>query len=372
LQYLNDKGLVTLLSADLSGDRATFAPTDTDDPRRGGGGYVDLDVDGEVIRCFGLQYRGAYIERDLPNVVEGIRTVNDSEGEPDATILLAHFGVDDAVPDLGANVARASLTDLEELVDYIALGHIHKRYESGTVARNPGSLEAFNIQEGRWDDSHGYYIYDTTDDTAEHYLSKRRPYYTLNFDVSGYRTFEDLRSDFETEIEDARSDVESVCQRKIHLDGRGDRRKPIINIRFEGTLLLDHVTFDVEVLSTIAEETLDALYVQPTNHTERKAVRELLGELERDEAFNPDGSVNTDALQDRVFTTIAGESRYSDQEEAVAETLDHVEGLVNDEGQSVSEVAEYLKDRRRELFPDGIGSESEQGEVSVTDEVSSE
>jgi DNA repair exonuclease SbcCD nuclease subunit len=355
LEYLNNKSLITLLSAELSGDRATFAPTDATDPRQGGGGYVDFEPDDETVRCFGLQYRGAYIERDLPNVAAGIQAVNQSEGEPNTTILLAHFGVDDAVPDLGANVARAALTNLEDLVDYIALGHIHKHFESGTVARNPGSLEAFDIQEGRWDDSHGYYIYDTAASTVDHHLSKRRPYHTLNFDVSGYRTFEDLRADFETELENARPDVENVCQRDIHRDGRGNRRDPIINVRFEGTLLLDHTTFDVEALTELAENELDALYVQPTNHTERKAVQELLGDLERDEAFNPDGTVNTDALQERVFTTIAGESRYSEEAEEVAETLDNVEGLVNGDGQSVAEVADYLRERRRELFPEAQG-----------------
>jgi len=353
LEYLNDKGLITLVSADLTGDRAGFAPTNTADPQQGGGGFVDLEHDDKLVRCFGLQYRGAYIKRDLPNVTEGIQAVNESHGKPDTTILLGHFGVDDAVPDLGANVARAVLTDIEDIVDYIALGHIHKQFESGTMAYNPGSLEAFDIQEGRWDDSHGYYIYDTIADTADHHLSKRRSYYTLTFDVSGYRTFEDLRADFQTEVESAGPDVEEVCQREIHRDEQGRRREPIVNVRFEGTLLLDHTTFDVETLTDLAKDELGALYVQSTDHTERKAVQELLGDLERDEAFNPDGTVNTDALQERVLKTLADESRYSAQAEKVAETLGHVEGLVNEDGQSVTEVADYLRERRRELFPDG-------------------
>ncbi len=360
LQYLNNRGLIILLSAELTGERASFAPTDTEDPREGGGGYVDLEHNGELVRCFGLQYRGAYIERDLPAVEDGIRAVNETEDEPDVTILLAHFGVDDAVPDLGANVARSALTDLESLVDYIALGHIHKQYESGTVAYNPGSLEAFNIQEGRWGNEHGYYIYDTQTGTTEHHLSKRRPYVTLDFDVSGYRTFEDLRADFEDEVADAQSNVEDTCQRDIYRDGNDERRPPLVNLRLEGTLLLDHATFDVETLTDIVENKLDALYTQPTNHTERKAVQELLGNLERDEAFNPDGTVNTDALQACVFTTIAGESRYSGETDAVAETLDSTENLVNEDSQSTAEVAEYLRERRRELFPDGAGAEADE------------
>lgn len=361
LQYLNNRGLITLLTADLTDDKATFAPTETDSPREGGGGYVDIERDEELVRCFGLQYRGAYIDRDIPKAATGIQAVNESEPEPDCTVLLAHFGVDDAVPDLGANVARSALTELEDLVDYIALGHIHKRYESGTVAHNPGSLEAFTIQEGRWDNDHGYYFYDTQTATATHHLSKRRPYITLDFDVSGYHTFDDLRSDFTTELLDAESKVVDVCQRDIHRDGNGNRRDPIINLRLEGTLLLDHATFDVDALTDLVDDELGALYTQPTDHTERKAIQELLGDLERDEAFNADGTVNTDALQERVFTTIAEESRYSAEGDAVADTLDRTENLVNEDEQSPAEVAEYLRERRRALFPDGpSGTEDEE------------
>jgi hypothetical protein len=73
--------------------------------------------------------------------------------------------------------------------------------------------------------------------------------------------------------------------------------------------------------------------------------------------------VNTDALQERVFTTIADESRYSTEADAVADTLDRTENLVNDDGQSTASVAEYLRERRRELFPDGL-TEADDEEVA--------
>lgn len=352
LEYLNDRGLITLLSADLSEGGATFERTDAADPTAGGGGFVDLETGDELVRCFGLQYRGAYVERELPAIAKGIRAVNETEETPDTTVLLAHFGVEDAVPDLGANLSRAALTEIEPLVDYIALGHIHKQFESGAVAYNPGSLEAFDVQEGRWKNAHGYYLYDTETGSVEHHLSKRRPYFSLTVDVSGYRTFEDLRADVESRLQDAQSSLETVCEREIHLDGRGGRRQPIVNVRFEGTLLLDHATFDVDLLSDLTETRLEALTVQPTDHTERQAVQELLGDLDRDEAFAADGSVNTAALQERVFETLASESRYADRSEAVAETLDRVEDLVNEDGEGVDAVAEYLKERRRDLFPE--------------------
>lgn len=365
LQYLNDAGLITLLSADVTGEAATFAPTDLESPEQGGGGYVDLPSDEGPIRVFGLQYRGAYIERELPKVADGIRSVNEAEGEPAGTVLLAHFGVDDAVPDLGANVAYSALTPLEDVVDYLALGHIHKRFESGSFAYNPGSLEAFDVQEGRWDDEHGYYVVDTDGWGCRHRLSKRRPYYTSAFDVSGYATFEALRSDFEEHVRDEREALDAVCRRDVHLDGDGNRRDPIVNVRFTGTLLLDHASFDVDALCDLAKDELDALHVQPTDNTERKAIQELLGDLDREEAFNADGTVNTEALQERVFTTIAEESRYAERSGDVAAMLDELEGLVNEEGYGTDDAAEYLRNRRRELFPDGPGSEDASGEKAT-------
>jgi DNA repair exonuclease SbcCD nuclease subunit len=235
----------------------------------------------------------------------------------------------------------------------VALGHIHKQYETENV-RNPGSLEAFDIQEGRWDDEHGYYIVDTEDWTASHHLSKRRPYYTVSLDVSEYRTFGDLQAAFTELVRSERDNVEAVCNRTIHQTGDGGRRDPIINARLTGTLHIDHSAFDLDELCAIASEELDALYVQPTDSTERQAVQELLGDLDRDEAFHSDGSVNTDALQERVFTRLAEESRYSDQASEVASALDELEGLVTDDEVGTAGVAEYLQERRRELFPDGI------------------
>lgn len=354
LEYLNNRGLITLLSADLSGGRATFAPTSVDDPRRDGGGYVDLETDEGTIRVFGIQYRGAYMERQLPDIVEGINIVNESEGDPAGTVILGHFGIDDAVPDLGATLSYASLEPLADLADYIALGHIHKQYEADNVY-NPGSLEAHDVQEARWEDAHGYYLVDTTDWSAEHRLAKRRPYYTLEFDVSEYRTFADLETAFRQEVREERSSVETVCKRSIHTKGSGGKRKPIVNLRLQGTLLLDFTSFDIERLREIVEDELGALYVQPTDKTERKAVDEILGDLERDDAFEADGTVNTEALQKKVFTTLAEESRYSEHPEEVASTLDDLERRVTEQGQGPNDVATYLQERRRELFPDGVG-----------------
>jgi len=77
--------------------------------------------------------------------------------------------------------------------------------------------------------------------------------------------------------------------------------------------------------------------------------------------------VNTDALQERVFTTLAEESRYSAAADDVAATLDELEGLVTEDGVGVGEAASYLRERRRELFPNGVGEPGETGEAAAVD-----
>lgn len=371
LEYLNNRGLVTLLSADLAGDHPEFAPTDATDPRPDGGGYVDLHEEGEHVRLFGFQYRGAYTADELEAVAEEIEAVQNAEGVADTTLLLAHFGVEDAVPDLGANVSRADLTPLEDVVDKLLLGHIHKQYESVEFAYNPGSLEAFDVGEGRLD-GHGYYIHDTSSGEAVYSHSKRRPYHTLRFDVTGYQTYSELRKAFEESLSEEKPAVETTCGKEIHQTGDGGRREPIVNVWFEGTLELGHSAFDVDELTELTENRLDAFHVQPTDGTERQAVQELLGDLDREEAFTEDGAVKTSALQDRVFETIAEESQYGGAAESVAETLSETEQLVTDDEEGTASVAEFLRERRRELFPDGPVAETDEAAAESTADADTE
>lgn len=362
LQYLHDKGHIVLLSATLESDTAGFDRVDLDEPWDWGGGYVDLPGPDGPVRVFGLQYRGAYIETALRQTARGIREVNEYEGDPAHTILMAHFGVTEVVPDLGANVSFADLAPVEDLVDYLALGHIHKGYEAEGWIYNPGSPEAFDIQEGRWEDEHGYYLVEIDEEgiDADHRLSKRRPYVTTEFSVSDYTTFDDLTADLREHLRDERTAVDEKCRKEIYT-ARGERRSPIVNLRLTGTLLLDRPTFDVEELQAITEEELDALYVQPTDETETKAIQELVEGLDEGEVFRADGTINHDPLEEKVFQTIADESRYAGEAEEAAEVLGRVEDMVNEDGAGVESVAEYVQERRRALFPDGATTGSENG-----------
>lgn len=362
LKYLHNTGQITLLSAKLETDIAGFERVDLDEPLEGGGGYVDLSGPTGPVRVFGLQYRGAYIETALRQTARGIREVNERDGEPAHTILMAHFGVSEVVPDLGATVSFASLEPIEDLVDYLALGHLHKQYQVEDWIYHPGSPEAFNIKEGRWTDRHGYYLVEINDSgiEANHHLSKRRPYVTTEFSVSGHATFDDLTAALRDHLQEERATVDDICQRDI-FTAKGERRPPIVNLRLTGTLLLDRSAFDIERLQSMTEAEFDALYVQPTDETETKAIQELIEGLDEDEVFRADGTINHDPLEGRVFKTITEESRYSGQAAETAQVLGRVEDMVNEDDAGVQAVAEYVQERRRALFPDGATTTSGDG-----------
>ena len=160
LNYLHQRGHIVFVQAELNADPETawFTPYDPDEPGQSAGFY-DIEVEGldRPVRVFGLQWRGAKTGQALQQVANGIQETNEMHGEPAWTVLLAHFGMEDEVPTLGGTVTHGELRDVKDVVDYLALGHIHKRYESVEWIYNPGSPEAHNTREGRAEWEHGYY-----------------------------------------------------------------------------------------------------------------------------------------------------------------------------------------------------------------------
>jgi DNA repair exonuclease SbcCD nuclease subunit len=362
LNYLHRRGHIVLLEANLqhSHEAAGFDPYDPEDPGDSAGFY-DLEGSAGTVRVFGLQWRGARTDTALERVAAGIQETAVEHGEPDYTVLLAHFGIEDEVPALGGNVTHAELRPVREVVDYLALGHIHKRYDASGWIYNPGSPEAHSTSEAREDWHHGYYSVELTADdehdgpgdlahAVEHHHSRRRPFYTIEFDVTGYDSIGELQSAFRQHLHEIQDDLDAVLGREEFLLG-SDRRRPLIDLRFTGTLQFDRGSFRVDELADETEQMFDALYVQTnTSRVTTADIQELLDELEDDEVF-VDGRLQTDALEQRVFETIAKESEFSDQADAVADLLGEAHRMAQG-GESADDITDIITESRRELFPE--------------------
>jgi DNA repair exonuclease SbcCD nuclease subunit len=361
LNYLHRRGHIILLEAELENESAEFSPHDTDAPGEESGFY-DIETDEGTVRVFGLQWRGARTDTALEQVAAGIEQTAEEYGEADYTVLLAHFGIEDEVPALGGNVTHAELQPVREQVDYLALGHIHKRYDASGWLYNPGSPEAHSTSEARDDWQHGYYsvtVRNASEDSTapsrlehqvEHNHARRRPFHTITFDVTAYESTGDLEKAFREYVESEQPEVERELDREEFLYG-GDRREPLIDLRFTGTLQFDRGSFRVDQLSEVAEEMCDALYVQTnTTRVTTADIQELLDELEDEEVF-VDGRLQTAALEQRVFETIATESEFSDHAEDVAGLLGEAHRMAQG-GEDTEDITSVVTERRRELFPD--------------------
>ncbi len=361
LNYLHQRGHIVFLKADLKADSETawFNPYNPEEPGDSAGFY-DIEVPGAdgPIRVFGLQWRGAKTGQALQQVANGIQETNEMHGEPAFTVLLAHFGIEDEVPTLGATVTHGELRNVKEVVDYLALGHIHKRYESGDWIYNPGSPEAHNTREGRPEWEHGYYSVtlkggssgvDTVDFEVNHHPTKRRPYYKIEFDVTAYQSVGALETAFQEEVRDELESMTEYCS-KEQFTAHGEPRAPIIDLRFTGTLQFSRGDFRTDKLARWVEDTCDALYVQVNTGIRTANVQQLLSEINEDEVFK-DGKLNTAALENRVFETIAKESIYDEHAADIAEVLGNAHQMAQAD-EAVEDIRDSVSSARQELFPE--------------------
>jgi DNA repair exonuclease SbcCD nuclease subunit len=362
LNYLHRRGHIVFLKADLEADSQTaqFEPYDQDTPGDYAGFYdiEGAEFDGPV-RVFGLQWRGARTEQALQQAAHGIQATNADHGEPAATVLLAHFGMEDEVPALGGTVTHAELRGVKEHVDYLALGHIHKRYEAAGWVYNPGSPEAHNTREGRTDWEHGYCSVAltaagdeagaTVEYEVDHHPTKRRPYCRIEFDVTEYDSPSELEAGVRDHVRGEQSRIEEYC-RKESFTANGDPRAPIIDLRFNGTLQFSRGDFRTDELARWVKAECEALYVQVNTGVRTADVQQLISEIGEDEVFQ-DGRLNTAALEHRVFETIAKESIYDEQADDVADVLENAHQMAQAD-EAVEDIRESVSSARRDLFPE--------------------
>ncbi|WP_233357311.1 metallophosphoesterase [Halococcoides cellulosivorans] len=373
LNYLHERGQIVFLRAHLDPDATTFEPYDPAGPGQDAGFYdVEAGLDGPI-RVFGLQYRGAKTARALDAAADGIRATNAAHGDPAMVVLLAHFGIEEEVPSLGGSISHTDLDPVREVVDYLALGHIHKRYESGDWIYNPGSPEAHSTREGSDDWDHGYYRVSIPGDgdgasdsdgaidgqaevdgdpssafAVEHVPTKRRPYYRIVIDVTPHDSAGALTSAVHDQVRAEQSAIDAHCSQD-RFTARGDPRAPIVDLRFTGTLQFERGAFRPDELADWVEDSVGALYVQVNTGIRTASVQELVADI--DEPVFEDGRLNTDALERRVFETIARESPYDDHADAVADVLDSAHRMAQVD-EAPDDVRDAVSAARRELFPD--------------------
>src|SRR5579862_2382136 len=192
LQFLSWQGLLQLLNPTFQSGRMAITPWSAETLQ---GAYVDPVVtpSGERLRVYGMPWYGASTAR----VMEGFsHSLAEARAQEDADgvayrVLVLHTGVEGIVPQMHGLPTRAQFEPLRGLVDYIALGHVHKHYCIDDWLYNPGSTETWGAEESAWE--RGYYVVQVNTEGAqgepkqvgEHIINPRRPFVRILFRMDG-------------------------------------------------------------------------------------------------------------------------------------------------------------------------------------------
>lgn len=228
LNFLHKKGYITLLTHKIIDGELVL---DNDSV------YED-----ENIRIIGIGYLGSTTSIYLKNIQNKISKSNKF------TILMLHAAINRLCGEDMGDVNVETLSPLKDVVDYIALGHIHTKYEYNDFIYNPGSIENIRIKDGKRSNKKGFYIVNISDKEKEvnFYISKQRRIYN-----------ETIKLDNNLSIEK----VENILKAKEY----NLQSKSILELTVYGNVSFNPYLINFEEIKTYLQEKYDLLYIDINN-----------------------------------------------------------------------------------------------------------
>ena len=250
LRSLSAWGYLNLLepSKDEEG-RMELVPWDEESRE---GSYIDI----KGARIFGTHWYGTSAHAAMGLLSDALRRAR----QPGLFhILLLHTDIEGQLKRPIPALSVERLKELRSLVEYVALGHTHKRFEVDNWAFNPGSLEACSIDEYR--EERGFYLVEVDDAhnvTARHVTDYvRRPFQRLSFDVSGVADPESVHAGV----------LEMVEGEARRHDPDSGEPAPIVEISLKGHLGFKNSLLDMALIREEARRITGALHVMVRNQS---------------------------------------------------------------------------------------------------------
>jgi exonuclease SbcD len=250
MRSFSQAGFLTLLEPGSDeGNPISFAPWD-EEARTGS--YIDI----KGARIFGTHWYGTSANAAMGILSEALRGARD---EGLFQILMLHTDVEGQLNRPIPALSVEKLKELRSLVDYVALGHTHKRFELENWAFNPGSLEACSIDEYR--EERGLYLVEVGDDRqiSAAFINDyvQRPFQRLTYDVSGAEDPEVVHTGV----------LETVKREARAHDADSGEPAPIIEINLRGHLGFKNSLLDLRRMREEAQVETGALHVMLKNQS---------------------------------------------------------------------------------------------------------
>lgn len=161
LGYLARKDLIILLGLPFRG--RTEGPEDEENQKNGNGlvawddgeregTYLERTFGRDRVRIYGFGYLGAATKVRIGELSDSIMC------DDALNIGILHAGVEGIIANMHGTIPEHALRPFRDKLDYLALGHIHKRFDIDNWVFNPGSLENWSLDESGPRNPHGLYL----------------------------------------------------------------------------------------------------------------------------------------------------------------------------------------------------------------------
>lgn len=268
------------------------------------GGYVDI---GQA-RIFGLNWLGNQLDPLFPSVLEGLRQVHRKDG---FNILMIHGEIQGHEKGSFSGLSRENLEELKEVIDYLALGHVHKKFEVDNWIFNPGALLPTSIDE--YKEERGAWLIEV--DNSNQILSKKhvKDYYQRPFERIEIKT-----NNFSSPKE-LYEEIENLFQEKNY-------ETAIVEITLSGFLRFSRSSLDTKKISDLVQKLTGAYHVKVRNYCISEEIKI---------SDTTENNSNKEIEKQVIRKLIMQDSRYNKEEETIERMIQIILGskdmAVNDE-----------------------------------------
>ncbi len=236
MQFLSQHGYFYLLSSSFDDGCLILKPYQ----EKQGGNLIAFPG----IRFVGLGYQGSMTARRLAELDAQL------EKTEEPTVLLLHSAVD-MLMHLGG-IKYQDIVALKEKIDYVAMGHIHHRYEFEGWIYNPGCPESWDLGEGAKEKGFYHVNIDKGNKKVTYVPSIKRPVYHIAVNVSDCRDLDE---------------VYALCDNKLEKMEEPQGLKPLVQMVIAGSISFSPLAIDTRLLEEKIAATFNALIVEVVNNT---------------------------------------------------------------------------------------------------------
>ena len=247
LQFLSARNFIKLLRPNKSKEQNILKLWDGQD----GGIYKTENVD-----IIGLGYPGSTANKYIENVSNELDImIQEGEIGNKPIICMLHTGIDRFLTEAMGGLRETEIESLLQKVDYLALGHIHTRYENiDKKYYNPGSIECVRITDNPF--NRGFYYITMDPDTrkveSEFKIVKTRNSVILDIVVQGSETeeFEEII------LEKVKKEYREKCE---------NNAKIMLQIKLNGITKQENMNIDITKLKKRISSEIPVLHQEIIN-----------------------------------------------------------------------------------------------------------